>query len=99
MSTDKERELNETMFDCYVELEKGIMAINNFLNEYDYNVKPTAMGAMKYGSINARNLSECTLDDEIAYKILNEYENMMWFIHVARDYCDNAIEQLRKKIE
>lgn len=100
MTTSKECEINNnTMYDCYIELEKAIGALDNFVNNYDYNVNPTPRGAIKYGTATNETRKECTLDDEVAFKILCEYQNMMWFIHVARDYCDNAIKPLRKEFE
>ncbi len=99
MSTNKEIELNDTMYDCYTELEKAIFAIDNFLDIYDHRVEPTAEKAIKYGRSIGSERESCTLDDKISYKILHEYNNMMLFIRVARDYCNNAIEPIKKEFE
>lgn len=98
MNTNKEYDLNEIIFDGMNELDKATFMLDDFIDIYEWNVKPTPEKAIKYG--NTINASEKrTFDEELSYKLYSEYDKMMMMIRIARDYCYNAIELLKQKEE
>lgn len=90
-----EYELEEIIDDADVDLHKAIMALEEFIDVYDWDVKPTADKANKYGL--STNRENCSKDEEISWKLLAEYDKIKWLIQIAHDYCWNASKALQKK--
>ena len=98
MQNKKLYDYEEAIYLSYVELKKGYMALNDFLSDYHWDVQPTAKKAIKYGNtINPDK--ECSLDEKISYRLLTDYERMMWLVEVARDYCSNVCDTLNNALE
>lgn len=87
-------ELNETIDNAHNELEKAIFMLNSFVDTYEWNISPTWQKAMKYS--NTTDLSECSKDEEISYRLLTEYDKITKTIRIARDYCFSASYELQK---
>lgn len=90
-----EYELEEIINDADVDLYKAIMALEEFINVYDWDVEPTTDKANKYGS--STNRENCSKDEEISWKLLTEYDKIKWLIQIAHDYCWSASKALQKK--
>ena len=69
--------------------------LNSFVDTYEWNISPTWQKAMKYS--NTTDLSECSKDEEISYRLLTEYDKITKTIRIARDYCFSASDELQKK--
>ena len=98
MNTNKEYDLNEIIYDSTNELDKATFMLDDFLNTYDWNIKPTPEKAIKYG----RSLPAgegCTRDEELSHRLYLEYDKMMKMVRIARDYCYNALDFLEQKEE
>lgn len=74
------------------DLEKAHMALNELLNEYEWNYEPTAQKALKYGSALSGDIVKSDKEAEFSYKYLNDYKKIIWLISIARDYCHSALE-------
>lgn len=97
MKTENFFDYEETINESYLNLEKGYMALQDFLDTYSWNIEPSLQKALKYG--NSTHSSDCTLDEKMSYRLLAEYNKMMWLIQVASDYCFNASESLKEALE
>ena len=97
MKTENFFDYEETINESYLELKKGYMAIEEFLNSYSWDIEPTPQKALKYAC--STNHNEYTLDEEMSYRLLAEYNKMIWLIQIASDYCYNATQALEKALE
>ena len=97
MKTEKFFDYEETMNKSYLALEKEDMALQDFLDTYSANIEPTPQKALKFA--NSTHSSDCAYDEKMSYKLLVEYDKMMWLIQVASDYCFNASESLKEALE
>ena len=88
--------INDISTNC-AELERGFKALEELVDCYDYAVQPTAEKALEY--MNVIDSKERTKDREISYKLLSEYDRIMWLIHVALDYSYEAYANLKKHYE
>lgn len=88
--------INDISTNC-AELERGIKALEELVDCYDYAVQPTAEKALE--CMNVIDSKERTKDKEISYKLLSEYDRIMWLIHVALDYSYEAYANLKKHYE
>lgn len=96
INTNKEYKLNGIIDDSMNELEKATFMLDDFMDIYEWNVRPTPEKAIKYG--RTMNPSEkCTFDEKLSYKLYSEYDKMMMMVHIARDYCYNAFKLLEQK--
>lgn len=97
MSCSREYKLGEIIDESIVDLKKATMALQEFVDEYDWDVEPTADKAKKF--ILHTDARKCPKDEEISWKLLAEYDKIKWLVHVALDYCWNASEILQKEPE
>ena len=81
-----ELELEDIIYEADTELNKAIMALDEFIDSYAYEVRPDADKAKKFGS-SAGGRENCAMDEEISWKLLIEYDRIKWLIQVAKDYC------------
>ena len=71
------------------------MAREEFIDVYDWDVKPTTDKANRYGL--STNPAHCSKDEEISWKLLAEYDKITWLIQIALDYCWSASKALQEK--
>lgn len=92
MTTNKEYELSEIIDDSLIEIENAIFMLNEFIDDYEWDIIPTVEKASKYGTESG----EHTKDEEISYRLLNEYKRIIKIIRIARDYRFNTAQLLKK---
>lgn len=78
--------------DNLCDLEKAHMALNELLNEYEWEYEPTAQKALEYGSAMGKEVYKCDKEAKFSYKYLNDYKKIMWLVSIARDYCYLALK-------
>lgn len=91
-----ETQLREKMAENSVTLGKACTALDELINRYHWDYKPDAEKAFKYGrTVNASQ--KCDRESMLSWQYIEDYELIMWFINVARDYCYLALEDMNKE--
>lgn len=92
-----EREVShyeELVADNLVDLEKAHMALNELLNEYEWDYTPSASKAIQYGStVPSANTDR---EAKLSWRYIEDYKKIMWLVNIARDYCYSALESCNK---
>lgn len=78
------------VMDNIYNLEKADMALNELLNEYQWDYEPSAYDAIKFGS--AIGGIGCTEKEKRSWNYIEGYKKIMWLVSVARDYCSLSLE-------
>ena len=86
-------------FEATIDLEKAHMALNELLNEYEWEYKPTAQKALEYGSAMGKEVYKCDKEAKFSYKYLKDYKKIMWLARVALDYMDTALSNIQEVYE
>ena len=83
------------VMDNIYNLEKANMALNQLLDEYQWDCEPSAYDAIKFGNtVGARR--ECTDEEKHSWDYITGYRKIMWLVSVARDYCFSALTDCEK---
>lgn len=82
------------VMDNIYNLEKASMALNELLNEYEWDCEPSAYDAIKFG--NAIGGRGCTEEEKHSWRYIDGYRKIMWLVSVARDYCFSALSDCEK---
>lgn len=77
-------------------LKKASMALNQLLDEYQYDYVPSAYEAVRYGKATGKEVSMCTDSEKHSWQYINGYEKIMWLVSVARDYCFATLTDCEK---
>lgn len=85
----------DTIINNLADLQKAHMALDELLDEYEWQQLPDARKAVEYGAtVNAKE--RCDIEAERSWKYIADYKKIMWLVNVARDYCSVAIENCNK---
>lgn len=96
MMTTKELSLLNTMHVSSAELDMALQAMNELINDYDWNITPNASKAIKYGTSIGAEKENCSFEYKMSWKWITEYKRIIWLMKVARDYCYNALQILEE---
>ncbi len=72
------------------DLEKAHIALNELLNEYEWDYTPSARKAIQYG--NTVPSANTDREAELSWQYIADYKKIMWLVSVARDYCFSALK-------
>ena len=91
---NKEYELIDKISEASVNLSKALMALEEFTGTYSWDIEPTPDKAKSYGS--SCDPENSPKDEEISYRLLADYQKILWLVDVAHDYCWNASKALKE---
>lgn len=90
-SSEKETRLEGVIFDSIYNLDNAVRALNELLNNYHFDYKPSAKKAYEFHTtVNASE--KCDEDARRSWEYLYGYEQIMWLVCVARDYCSASLD-------
>ncbi len=84
------------VMDNIYNLEKASMALDQLLDEYQWDYEPSAYDAIKFGRAVGNNRAECTDNEKRSWNYIEGYKKIMWLVGVARDYCFSALTDCEK---
>lgn len=77
------------------ELDKALMALNELINDYSFDLKLDVRKALEHDTTIGGN------DDVVGKftsRFVYDHDRIMWLIHVALDYCFLVSEKLKSPI-
>ena len=77
-------EYENAVGDSAKDIEMATMALQELLNEYDWNYTPDARKAIEHGSTVGGSQDKVA---QFSYKYIADYRKIMWLIQIAFDYC------------
>lgn len=88
-------EYEELIAENLVDLEKAHMALDELLNQYQWDYEPSISKAAEYGNtVHADKY--CDKEAKLSYQYIADYKKIMWLVSIARDYCYSAMESCNK---
>lgn len=88
-------EYEEIIAGNLVDLEKSYMALDELLNQYQWDYVPSARKALEY-AMTVHLDEHCDNEAKLSWQYITDYKKIMWLISVARDYCYSALESCNK---
>lgn len=94
----EEIEYDGIMMENSYNLKNASTALQEILDQYDWNYQPNARKAVEYGcTVHPERF--CDEEAKRSWEYVVGYKRIMWLVSIARDYCFLALESCESALE